>query len=354
MPPSFTAGHLAGDDAALLDVARALGGERIAFELLDAERDALLLDVDVEHLGAHLVALLVLLDHLLAGTLPVEIGEMDHAVDIAVEAEEQAELGLVLDLAFDDRAGRILLDEDLPRIAHGLLEAERDAALDRIDFEDLHLDFLRGGDDLAGMHVLLGPRHFGDVDQALDAGLELHERAVVGDVGDAAGEARADRILRLDALPRIVEQLLHAERDAVGLVVDLDDLDLHLLADVEHLGRVIDAPPRDVGDVQQAVDAAEVHERAVVGDVLDHAVDDLALFEVLHQLLALLGAGLFQHGAAGDDDVAAAAIHLQDLERLRHVHQRADVADRTDVDLAARQERHRAVEIDGEAALDLA
>ena len=187
-----------------------------------------------------------------------------------------------------------------------------------------------------------------------DAGLELHERAVVGDVGDAAGEARADRILRLDALPRIVEQLLHAERDAVGLVVDLDDLDLHLLADVEHLGRVIDAPPRDVGDVQQAVDAAEVHERAVVGDVLDHAVDDLTLFEVLHQLLALLGAGLFQHGAAGDDDVAAAAIHLQDLERLRHVHQRADVADRTDVDLRARQERHRAVEIDGEAALDLA
>ena len=123
--------------------------------------------------------------------------------------------------------------------------------------------------------------------------------------------------LRLDALPRIVEQLLHAERDAVGLVVDLDDLDLHLLADVEHLGRVIDAPPGDVGDMQQAVDAAEIHERAVVGDVLDHAVDDLTLFEVLHQLLALLGAGLFQHGAAGDDDVAAAAVHLQDLERLR-------------------------------------
>ena len=162
-----------------------------------------------------------------------------------------------------------------------------------------------------------------------------------------------DRELGLDALPRIVEQLLHAERDAVGLVVDLDDLDLHLLADVEHFGRVIDAAPRDVGDVQQAVDAAEVHERAVVGDVLDHAVDDLALFEVLHQLLALLGAGLFQHGAARDDDVAAAAIHLEDLERLVDVHQRRDVADRADVDLRARQERHGAVEIDREAALDL-
>ena len=183
------------------------------------------------------------------------------------------------------------------------------------------------------MDVLLGPRHLGDVDQAFDARLEFDEGAVVGDVGDAALEAHADRILGLDALPGVGLQLLHAERDAVRLVVDLDDLDLHLLADVEHLGRVIDAPPGDVGHVQQAVDAAEVDERTVVGDVLDHAVDDLALFEVLHQLLALLGARLFQHGAARHHDVAAPAIHFQDLERLRHVHQRSDVADRPDIDL---------------------
>ena len=203
------------------------------------------------------------------------------------------------------------------------------------------------------MHVLFGPRHFRDVDQAFDARLQFDERAVVGDVGDAAGEARIERILRLDALPRIVQQLLHAERDAVGFVVDLDDLHLHGLADGQDLGRVIDPAPGDVGDMQQAVDAAEIHERTVIGDVLDHAVDHLTLFEVLHQFLALLGAGLFQHGAARHHDVAAAAIHLEDLERLRIVHQRRDVADRTNVDLRARQEGHRAVEIDGEAALDL-
>ena len=203
------------------------------------------------------------------------------------------------------------------------------------------------------MHVLLGPRHFGDVDQTFDARLQFHEGAVVGDVGDAALETGADRELGLDALPRIVEQLLHAERDAVGLVIDLDDLDLHLLADIEHLGRMIDPAPGDIGDVQQAVDAAEVDEGAVVGDVLDHAVDDLTFFEVLHQFLALLGSRLLQHGAAGHHDVAAAAIHFQNLERLVDVHQRGDVADRPDVDLAARQEGHRAVEIDGEAALDL-
>src|SRR5215470_8431813 len=119
------------------------------------------------------------------------------------------------------------------------------------------------------------------------------------------------------------------------------------------VGRMVDTTPGDIGDVQEAIDAAEVDERTVVGDVLDDAVDHLTLFEVLHQLLALLGAGLFQHRAARHHDVAAPAIHLEDLERLRHVHQRGDVADRADVDLAARQERHGAVEVDREAALDL-
>ena len=52
-----------------------------------------------------------------------------------------------------------------------------------------------------------------------------------------------------------------------------------------HLGRVPDAAPRHVGDVQQAVDAAEVDEGAVVGDVLDGALEDDALLEHLERLL---------------------------------------------------------------------
>jgi hypothetical protein len=91
----------------------------------------------------------------------------------------------------------------------------------------------------------------------------------------------------------------------------------------------------------------------VIGDVLDHTVDDLTFFEVLHQFLALLGAGLFKNRTARHHDVAAAAVHLEDLERLRIVHQRCHVADRPDVDLRTRQEGNCAVQIDGKAALDL-
>ena len=189
--------------------------------------------------------------------------------------------------------------------------------------------------------------------EAFDARLELDEGAVVGDVGHPAVEPRADRIFRLDVLPRIFEQLLHAKRDAVRLVIDLDDLHPHGLADGQHFGRVIDAPPGDVGHMQEAVDAAEIDEGAVIGDVLHDAVDHLAFGEVGDDLMALLGAGFLKHGAARDDDIAAAAVHLQDLEGLRRLHQRRHIADRTDVDLAARQKGDGAVEIDGEAALDL-
>ena len=276
---------------------------------------------------------------------------MHHAVDIAGQADEQAELGLVLDLALDDRADRMRLLEFLPRVAQRLLEAERDAALDRVDLEHHHLHFLRGRDDLAGMHVLLGPGHFGDVDQPLDSRLQFDEGAIVGDVGDAPFQLHADRIFRLDALPRIALQLLDAERDALRLVVDADDLDLDGLADRHDLGGVIDAPPSHVGDVQEAVDTAEIDEGAIFGDVLDDALDDLALLEIGDDLRAALGTRLLEHRAARDDDIAAPPIHLQDLEGLRLVHQRADIAHRADIDLAPRQEGHGAVEIDGVAAL---
>ena len=154
--------------------------------------------------------------------------------------------------------------------------------------------------------------------------------------------------------PRIGFELLHAERDALRLRVEPDHLHLDLLADIERLGRVIDAPPRDVGDVQQPVDAAEIDEGAVIGDVLHHAVQDLAFLQAGDQLGALLGAALFQNGAARHDDVAARAVHLEDLERLRRAQQRGDVAHRADIDLAARQERDGAAQIHREAALDAA
>src|SRR4029079_19526737 len=78
-----------------------------------------------------------------------------------------------------------------------------------------------------------------------------------------------------------------------------------------------------------------------------------AFLEIGDELRTGLGAGLLEHGAARHDDIAAATVHLEDLEGLRNAHEGRDVADRADIDLRARQERHGAVEVDRVAALDL-
>ncbi len=106
--------------------------------------------------------------------------------------------------------------------------------------------------------------------------------------------------------------------------------------------------------MQQAVNTAQIDEGAVFGDVLDHALDGLTFRQVGDDLGALLGAALFQDGAARHDDIAAAAIHLEDLEGLLQAHQRAGVAHGAHIDLRTGQEGHGTAQIDGEAALDAA
>jgi len=155
-------------------------------------------------------------------------------------------------------------------------------------------------------------------------------------------------------LPWVFHQLLHAKADALRILIDLHDLNLNGLADIQDFGRVVHPAPRHIRDVEQAIDTAQINERTVISDVLDHTFDDIALIELADDLRALLCAGLFEDCAAGDNDIAAAAIHLEDLERLRNVHQRSDIAHRAHIDLRAGQERHCAAKIDSEPTLDAA
>ena len=112
-----------------------------------------------------------------------------------------------------------------------------------------------------------------------------------------------------------------------------------------------DAAPRHVGDVQQAVDAAQIDERAVVGDVLDDALEHLALGKHVERVLLLLGVLLLEERLARQHDVAALLVDLDHAHPQLLAAQRVEVADGTDVDLRARQERADA-DVHREAALD--
>ena len=182
--------------------------------------------------------------------------------------------------------------------------------------------------------------------------VELDERAVVLERDDLAAHDGARHVLLGRARPRVFADLLETERDALGVGVELEHLHADVIADLEQLGRVIDPAPAHVGDVEQTVDAAEVDERTVLGEVLDDALDDLALFQALERRLLEGRALLLEQHAARQHDVAALLVELDDLELEALVEERVEVADRAQIDLRARQERlHAAADRDGQAAL---
>jgi hypothetical protein len=204
-----------------------------------------------------------------------------------------------------------------PRVRLDLLHAERDAlAADLVDVEHDRLDLVADVDDLRRVLDPLGPRHLADVHEALDARLELDERAVVGERDDLALHTRADRVLVLGIDPRILLDLLEAQLTRARCRVELEHLDLDLVADLEQLARVVDAAPRHVGDVEQAVDAAEVDEGAVVGEVLDTPSTICPSSRVCSVSFLALALLLEQH-AARQHDVAALLVELDDLEGTR-------------------------------------
>src|SRR5690606_35182598 len=244
--------------------------------------------------------------------------------------------------------------ELFPRIRTALFHAQRNAAAVFVDFQNHDFDFFAQGDYLARIHVLVGPIHFGNVHQAFDTGFNFNECTVVGQVGDLAEQASALRVAAGKADPWIFAQLLDAQGDAALFLVELEDLGFDFLTHLQNFGWVADSAPGHVGDVQQAVDAAQVHERTVVGDVLDDALDDGAFGQGFQQLLTLFAHGGFQHGAARQHDVVALAVQLDDLEFQGLAFVWRGVLDGTQVDQRTGQEGADAVGHDGQAALDLA
>ena len=112
-----------------------------------------------------------------------------------------------------------------------------------------------------------------------------------------------------------------------------------------------DPPPGHVRDVEQAVDAAQVDERPVVGDVLDDA-HLLHAFREARQRLALeLRPLVLQQHPPRKDDVAALSVELDDLHVEGLADELVEIPHRPQIDLGARQKRLEA-DVDREAALD--
>ena len=113
-----------------------------------------------------------------------------------------------------------------------------------------------------------------------------------------------------------------------------------------------DSAPGNIGDVEQSVNAAQVDEGAEVGDVLDDTFAEIADIHAAEQLGALIAETFNQKFAAGNDDVVTFNVDLDDFDIVFFAEVIVNVADRTDINLAAGQEGGEAFDINHDAALD--
>ena len=203
------------------------------------------------------------------------------------------------------------------------------------------------------MDVLVGPIHFGYVNQTFHTFFQLGKAAVVSQVGYACSNLGAFRVTTFDVDPRIFAQLLQAQGYAVTLAIELQDLNIDFVAHIHDFARMLDALPGHISDVQQAVNTAQIYERAVVGQVLDDTLDFQTFGQGFQQSFTLLAVFSFQNGAAGNNHVVTLLVQLDNLELEFFVLQVRSVANRTNVYQGTRQEGTDASQINSETTLDL-
>ena len=177
------------------------------------------------------------------------------------------------------------------------------------------------------------------MDETLDTRLEFHEGAVVDDADHLALQDGADGKLVADPFPGVLRELLEAQRHPLLVTIEGEDFHLDLVALVEGVGRLRHLAPRYVGDMEKPVDAAQVDEEAVVGDVLDDPLDDLPLLDRLEELLAVRLALLLHDGTSRQHDIVALAVVLEDVELHGLTDEAVEIPDGPDVHLGAGQKR---------------
>src|ERR1035438_10344276 len=109
--------------------------------------------------------------------------------------------------------------------------------------------------------------------------------------------------------------------------------------------------PGHVGDVQQAVQAAEIDERAVLGHVLDHAAHHRTLHQVGERDVLAGVDFVFQQNFAGHHNVAATTIELDDADFDVLAFESIQIPHRLHVHLGTGEEGAHS-EIHGQPALD--
>src|SRR2546425_8549868 len=125
-------------------------------------------------------------------------------------------------------------------------------------------------------------------------------------------DVRSHWITMLGVQPGVGRELLESKRYALLVAVVLEHFYLDLVAYVYQVPRVRQPSPRHVRNVEKAINAAQIHKRSVVSEVLHHTGEDGTFLQVFERLGFLLVLLLFEKLLARSHNVAALLVEFDD------------------------------------------
>ena len=184
-------------------------------------------------------------------------------------------------------------------------------------------------------------------------GEELLARAICHELDHLDGGNAADLVLLGELGPGVAVGILVAQGDLALLAVKVDDVNVDLVANGDDLRGLMDAAPAQLGHMNHAVDAADVHKCAVAGQGLDHAVVALADLDLVPDGLGALAALGLGNAADGANNALAGLVDLGDLQADGLLEELAQLSVSGQVGLGGGNEHAHALHIDHDAALVL-
>ena len=243
---------------------------------------------------------------------PRHVRNVNQTVDTRHDFDEGSKICEVSNRSLDGRSDAVGLRHLLPRIGLGGTQRQRQTPLIRIYFGDDDSDLFIDFQDRPRVFDFLCPRHFADVNQAFHSFFEDDKCAVVDDAHDLTVNAFTHRVFFGHQNPWVLESLLITKRNAFPFAVKAEYDHIDLVTDLEVLGWVAHTAPGDVGYVEQTVETAEVNENPVIGEILDHTVDQSTLLEGFHGLLLDLALRFFEDCLPRQHHVGPAAVEGDD------------------------------------------
>ena len=133
--------------------------------------------------------------------------------------------------------------------------------------------------------------------------------------------------------------MLETQAHTVTITVKLEDFNVNLLTDFNDFRRMLDAFPRHIGNVQQAVNTTQINEGTVVSKIFNHTFNRHTLLQILKQGLTLGAVRFFHNRTTRYHDVVALLVQLNNFEFQFFAFKVQGFANRTDINQRAGQER---------------